>query len=166
MVNYKTIGTRRFHELNPGDIFKALIHDIRPSEVTIRFSGGELYTARSMVLPEARIGEESLFAVKENDFEGRIVLEMVKSDDETKKTNMLTAALANAGIAVTPEMLKLARCLIDNALPVDAQTLNKAALLATRAGDESIESVIKSLREDMRLATVPETKRYTFDMRV
>ena len=166
MANYSVIGTRRFHELNPGDIFKALIHNIRPGEVTIRFSGGELYTARSMVLPEARIGEESLFAVRENDFEGRIVLEMVKSDDDTKKTNMLTAALINADIAVTPEMLNMARSLIDNALPVDAQTLNKAALLTARSADESLENVIKSLREDMPATTIPETKRYTFDMRV
>ena len=79
LSDYKIIGTRRFYEMQAGDVFKATIHDIRPGEVTIRFSGGELYTARSYVLPNARIGEESLFCVQENDFKGRIVLKMVHS---------------------------------------------------------------------------------------
>jgi len=85
--DYKLIGTRRFYELQAGENFKALIHDIRPGEVTIRFVGGELYTARSYVLPNARIGEESLFCVQENDFKGRIVLKMV-SDGNVKKFDM------------------------------------------------------------------------------
>ena len=156
---YKVIGTRRFHELLPGDIFKAVIHDIRPGEVTIRFNEGNLYTARSMVLPEARIGEESLFSVRENDFEGRIILEMVKSDADTKKNNMLTDALANAGLSVTSDMLTLGRNIIDSGLPIDASTLQKATFFANAGRQNSSQanpsSVILLLRENM--PAVPDT---------
>ncbi|MCL1843380.1 MAG: hypothetical protein FWF79_06170 [Defluviitaleaceae bacterium] len=76
--DFKVIGLRRFYELQPGDIFRAIIKDICPGEVTIRFDDGQLYTARTTILPSARIGEDCLFFVKENDFNGRIVLEIVK----------------------------------------------------------------------------------------
>ena len=174
MENLQVVGRRRFFELQAGDMFKAVIQNIRPGEVTIKFSGGELYTARSMVLPEARIGEESLFSVRENDFEGKIVLEMVKYDADTKITNMLTSALKNAGITATDEMLKLARVLIDNELPVDAKTLNKAAFLALNEREkygetnetEIFETVVRMLKLTMPNATVPTPERFTFDMRV
>jgi len=73
----KFIGTRRFYELQPGDVFRAIIQDVRPGEVTIKFNDGETYTARSLVLPGARIGGEGLFVVRENDMNGRIVLGVV-----------------------------------------------------------------------------------------
>lgn len=75
---YKTIGARRFYELQPGDVFRAIIQDVRPGEVLIRFNDGETYLARSLVLPGARIGEDGLFIVKENDMNGKIVLGIVK----------------------------------------------------------------------------------------
>ena len=78
LKDYKVIGTRRFYELQVGDIFKAFILDVRPGEVVIRFNDGQTYTARSLVLPGSRIGGEGLFVVKENDFNGRIVLGIVK----------------------------------------------------------------------------------------
>jgi len=126
---YEVIGLRRFHELRPGDKFKAIIHDIKPGMVTINLGKGEYHTARSLVLPEARIGEESLFAVRENDFEGRIVLEMVKLDSETKRNNMLTEALISADIPPTQELLVLGSKIMDSGLLVDSQTLQKAVYL-------------------------------------
>ncbi|MCL2839623.1 MAG: flagellar hook-length control protein FliK [Defluviitaleaceae bacterium] len=152
MKNLSVVAIRRFHELHPGDIFRAMIHDIRPGEVVIRFSGGELYTARSMVLPDARIGEVSLFSVRENDFEGKIVLEMVKADPDTKKNNMLTDAITNAGLSVTPEMLALGRGIIDRGIPVDAQVLHKVTFFAHASKEAqalNIDSVIFLLGEDM-----------------
>ncbi|MCL2356317.1 MAG: hypothetical protein FWC70_04025 [Defluviitaleaceae bacterium] len=78
-TDYKFVGVRRFYQLQPGDIFRAVIHNIRPGEVVIRLAEGELYVARSLVLPPGHIGDECLFCVKENDFKGRIVLEVVKT---------------------------------------------------------------------------------------
>ena len=143
---YKYAGTKRFYDLRPGDKFKALIHNIRPGEVTIRFATGELYTARSKVLPDARIGEESGFLVKENDYEGRIVLEMMKVDPLTKKTNMLISALENAGLGVTNEMLEIGHAIVDNGIAVDAESLHRAAFFA-HALDGNIEPILFLLRE-------------------
>jgi len=156
--NFEVVGVRRFHQLQPGDKFSALIHDIRPGEVTIDLGGGSLYTARSLVLPEARIGEHSVFAVRENDFEGRIVLEMVKFSHETKKVKMITEALKNARFAVTPENIEVGIALLDNGLPVDAQTLDKVL------GLKPAEAVARL--KDEGAAVVPQTARFTFDMRV
>lgn len=82
MLKYKTIGKRQFHLLKQGEMFAALVKNISPGEVTIKFDSGELYTARTNVQTDARIGEKSVFLVKENDFEGRIVLEILKNDPE------------------------------------------------------------------------------------
>ncbi|MDR0272200.1 MAG: hypothetical protein LBI27_02650 [Clostridiales bacterium] len=166
LYGYKTVAKRRFYELKQGEIFKATIHDIRPNEVTIRLGGGELYTARSYVLPEARIGEESLFCVQENDLEGRIVLKMVKIDSELRKTKMLTEALINAGVAPTDKMLELARAIINNGLPVDTPTLQKAAALT--ADEDSAEDIISFLLKNIPAVqkNVPPPERFSFDMRV
>ena len=150
---YEVVGIRRFNELLPGDKFVAIIHDIQPGKVTIRFKDGQMYTARSLVLPEARIGEESMFAVRENDFEGRIVLEMVKLPPETKMVNMLREALQNAGLVPNPENLAMGKNIIDNGLPVDASTLQKAAFFtyakARGLGQLGAEAVVFLLRENM-----------------
>lgn len=79
LSDYKFIGMRRFYEMQPGDIFRAMIQDIRPGEVVLRLGDGELYTARSLVLPPGHIGDDCLFCVKENDMRGKIVLEIVKT---------------------------------------------------------------------------------------
>ncbi|MCL2203645.1 MAG: hypothetical protein FWB88_06870 [Defluviitaleaceae bacterium] len=125
---YEVIGVRRFHEMRPGDMFKALITDIRPGEVTIRFNDGTSYTARSMVLPDARIGEDNIFLVKENDLNGRIVLEMVKLAPQTKQENMLNEALHNAGLSATQENFAMGQAMLAAGLPVDATTLKNNAL--------------------------------------
>ena len=67
--------------LRAGDMFSAILLDIRPGEMMIQFSGGHTYTAKSFVMPNAHIGDECMFLVKENDLHGRIVLEVVKGDD-------------------------------------------------------------------------------------
>jgi len=164
--DFEVIGARRFHELQPGDKFKAQIHDIKPGEVTINLGKGALYTARSMILPEARIGEASVFAVRENDFEGRIVLEMVKLDPEIKKTNMVKEALQSAKLAITPENIEIGLTLLDNGLPVDTQTLHKAMyFINSKEAAVKPEDVIALLKSDST-AHVPTPQRFTFDMRV
>ena len=83
MKTYRLIDIRKFFRLQAGDRFSAILLDIRPGEMIIRFSGGHTYTARSYVMPNAHIGDECMFLVKENDQSGRIVLEVVKGGDGT-----------------------------------------------------------------------------------
>ena len=107
---YEAIGMRRFHQLQPGDKFKAMIHDIKPGEVTINLGGGALYTARSMILPEARIGEASVFSVRENDFDGRIVLGMDDDLDYLADTLLPLEISETYGTSKQASFVKLKTC--------------------------------------------------------
>ena len=64
--------------LQSGERFSAILLDIRPGEMIIQFALGQTYTARTFVMPNAHIGDECVFLVKENDMNGKIVLEVVK----------------------------------------------------------------------------------------
>ena len=83
MKTYKLIDIGKFFELPAGCFFSAVLHDIRPGEMLIRFSCGRTYAAKSLVMPNAHIGDECLFFVRENDANGRIVLEVAKSKNES-----------------------------------------------------------------------------------
>ena len=78
-------STKNFYTFPPGTCFKALILDIRPGKVTIRLDDDSSFTARSMVLPDAHIGEESYFRVKANNLDGLIQLEMLKDSSDGKR---------------------------------------------------------------------------------
>ena len=79
------VTIKNFFNLNPGDKFTATLLDIRPGEIKIRFYGGGAYKAKTFVLPNAHIGDECIFAVRENDRNGRIVLEIVRDEFGTHK---------------------------------------------------------------------------------
>jgi hypothetical protein len=125
---YDVIGKRRFHELRPGDMFRARIADIRPGYVTLKLDDGATHTARSLVSPDARIGEESVFLVRENDFEGRIVLEFVKLTPQVKQENMLREALDNAGLSSSLENITFGQKMLNAGIPVEATTLQNTTL--------------------------------------
>ena len=144
--NYKTVGKRRFYDLKPGEMFRAVVHDIRPGEVTIRFATGEQHIARTKIQPDARIGEESGFLVKENDFEGRIILEMLKLDTETKKTNMLLEALNSAGLGASESMLEIGRAIVDNNVMANSENLQRASYFAQALGGDT-DTVLLMLKE-------------------
>ena len=87
MINMENSKRRTFYALKPGTRFKALITDIQPGKVTIRIDGGASFTARTRLLPEARIGEESFFVVRENNMRGLIQLEIINPSDEDDNNN-------------------------------------------------------------------------------
>lgn len=120
---------KNFYSLPAGTVFKADILNIQPGRVTIRLDDGGKFTARSMVSPDARIGEESYFRVKVNNLDGLIQLEMIKGTPEERQDNLAQEALSSAGMYSTAENVELARALIENGLPVDPDTLQKAAHL-------------------------------------
>ena len=70
---------KAFAELKKGEGFIARVVDIRPDYVTIQLQDGGVFSFRSLVLPNARIGEDAAFIVKEN-VKGKIQLEMTKAD--------------------------------------------------------------------------------------
>ena len=132
--------------LRPGQQFTATIVDIERNSVTIRFASGETLTARSEILPDARIGDAGIFIVKES-FSGQILLQMMKRDGAAAQTGFIKEALENAELYPSRENTALARELIANGIPVDAQTLQKAAFFLY-AEQLTIKQVVFLLQEN------------------
>lgn len=142
----EVINLKSFGSISPGDKFKAQIADIKPGEITIRLSSGEMFTAKSLILPDARIGDESIFIVKEN-AKGQILLEMSKPDEVIATSNAVKEALKSSGLVNTEENVKLVTELLKNNLPVDSQTLQKAVFFRYAAKDMNIEKALFLIKE-------------------
>ena len=138
-----------FYTSLPGTTFKALIVNISPGRVTIRIDGGSNFTARTLILPDARIGEESYFRVKSNDMQGLIQLEMIKGSPQERQDNIVQEALRSANIHAGEENIELGRALVENNLPVDAETLQKATFFrhAQSESEQSMERTLFLLQE-------------------
>lgn len=144
---------RNLTELSPGDIFKATVTDIKQNQVSIRLFGGGELTAKSLILPEARIGDSALFTVKENN-KGQIILEMIKPNGDALKENIAREALISANLYPNGENMKLAKTLMDNDLPIDANSLQKAAFFHYSAASLSMEKIMFFMKENFPMDAV------------
>ncbi|MDR1689423.1 MAG: flagellar hook-length control protein FliK [Clostridiales bacterium] len=148
-----TYRVRNLTDLLPGDIFKATVTDIKPNQVSIRFlNGGEL-TAKSLVLPEARIGDDTVFQVKENN-RGQMKLEMLKPNGDVLKENIAREALISADIYPNGENIKLAKTLMDNNLPIDSASLSKAVFFHYSAANLPLDKMVFLLKENFPMDSV------------
>ena len=75
---------RKIIALQPGDKFYAIIQDVQPTMIKLLLENGESLSARPQVHPDARIGEQAAFMVKENN-RGHILLELVKTGESEKR---------------------------------------------------------------------------------
>ena len=119
-------NTRNFYSLKAGAKFKATILDIKPSKVTIKLDNGGTFTARTLVLPDARIGEESIFLVKSNT-DGQMLLEMIKVDPSLLQSNAVKEALNHAGMYTGEDNIALGRAMVGENLSLEAHNLQKAS---------------------------------------
>jgi hypothetical protein len=78
------VKVRKIIALQPGDKFYALIQDVQPTMIKLLLENGESLMARSQVYPDARIGEQAAFMVKDNQ-QGKIMLELVKTGESDKR---------------------------------------------------------------------------------
>ena len=78
------VKVRKIIALQPGDKFYATIQDVQPTMIKLLLENGESLSARSQVHPNARIGEQAAFMVKDNQ-RGQILLELVKHGDSEKR---------------------------------------------------------------------------------
>jgi len=147
------VKLKNFNELSPGDIFRALVTDIQPNKVGIRFANGGGLTARSLVLPEARIGEPAFFVVKENT-KGQINLEMLRPQADALKENIAREALISADLYPSAENIKLVKTLMDNNLPIDAPALQKAVYFHYSAANLPIDKIVFLMKENFPMDAV------------
>lgn len=83
-IKERFIKVRKVIALQPGDKFFATIQDVQPTMIKLLLENGENLLARSQVYPDARIGEQAAFLVKENN-RGQILLELIKTGDNEKR---------------------------------------------------------------------------------
>lgn len=143
-----TTNFKSLTELSPGDIFRATVLDIKPDQVSIRLGNGNELTAKSLILPEARIGSDTLFTVKDN-IKGQLILEMVKPNTEMLKGNIAKEALLSAGLGTSSENIGLVKTLMDSNLPIDRPTLQKAAFFNYSQKGITAENLLFLLKENM-----------------
>ncbi len=150
MTNSKPVagGNKSLLDLVKGDCFKALIKDIQPNVVTLRLDSGELLNARSLILPEARIGEEAVFIVKDN-ANGQILLEMQKSQGDGVKDVIIKEALTAAGMDTADENTEVLRTLMSNNLPLDKETVQKAVYFRLTQPDLTDKEIAFLIKEQI-----------------
>lgn len=139
-------------DLPAGSKFKARIMDMQPNRVTIEMSSGDRLTARSHILPAARIGEDVIFQVKEN-LKGQISLEMLKLNDDIP-ANFVKEALQNAQLPMTDDNASMANLLLKEGLPVSADSLQKATYLQHISDSMSAEEIIFLVKEGFQPSEV------------
>lgn len=139
--------TKGLAGLAPGDRFDALVMDIKPGRVTLRLSDGNELTARSLVLPEAHIGDNATFQVKEN-VNGQILLEMVKPDERGAVESIIKEALSAAHMQFTEQNAEIVNMLMKANLPIDAKAIQKAAYFKYAAPELSDKEIIFFVKEN------------------
>ncbi len=136
-------------QLSEGEKFKATILDIKPNQVTIRLGDGTQLTAKALVTPDARISQEMTFSVKEN-MQGQVLLEMVKATSDQTRLGVIKESLQAAGMYPSEENKELVKALMDNGLPIDKNTLEKAAFFKYAKENMTLDKVLFLLKEDFK----------------
>lgn len=123
-------------ELNPGDRFRATIMNVTPNGLTLKLEGGAIIAAKSLVSPDAHIGDTVVFLVTES-FKGQVLLEMIKNGGQGPglagegsgpiSGGVVREALLAADMPLTDQNIQLVLSLADSGLPIDARTLQTAA---------------------------------------
>jgi len=147
------VRLKNFHRLNAGDIFKATVTDIQQNQVSLQLYVGENITAKSLILPDARIGDEAFFAVKDNT-KGQMLLEMLRPNGDALKVNIARDALVSAKIYPNAENMKLALTLMENDLPIDAASLQKAVFFHYSAANLPLDRIVFLMKENFPMDAV------------
>ncbi len=144
---------KNMNSLQSGDKFKATILDIKRNEITIRLSDGNVITAKSLIIPEARIGDIMEFTVQDNK-EGQILLSMFSEEQGNKQQlNSLLNVLVEANIVPSDETINLVKMLMDNNLPVDKATLQNLVQTLKTNPELDMETLVFMLKEDIAITS-------------
>lgn len=140
---------KNINDLQAGDKFKATILDIKRSEVTIRLTDGSTITAKSLIIPDARIGETMEFTVQANK-DGQILLSMFSEEQgKQQQLNTLLKILFSANIMPSEEAIAVVKSLMNNDLPVDKNTIQNILQTLKADPDLDMDTLAFMLKEDI-----------------
>lgn len=134
-------------QFKAGDKFNAVICDIKPDMVSLKLSDDSILNAKSLIIPEARIGQNATFVVKENS-SGQILIEMVKENQSNINFNFAKELLLNADLPVTKENVELINSLLSNNINADKDILQKAAFFKYSDIDMTTDKILFLLKEN------------------
>lgn len=139
---------KKINELVKGDKFMAEIVNIKADTVTLRLNDNSTLEAKSLVLPDAKIGERVIFAVKENN-DGVIKIEFVKDADANIPDNFASGILNKFEIPVNNENRQVIRLMAENNIPLTEENVNKAMFFKYSDVDISSDKLLFLLEENI-----------------
>lgn len=148
----RTASSKNLLSLETGDRFKATVLDIKRNQVTIRLSDGTSLTAKSLVIPDAHIGEEMEFIVQSNK-DGQILINISEQGSEQQQQNLLLNILSSANIMVTEDTLNILKALMDAELPIDKNTIQTLLQQLKTNSEADLKSLIFMLKEDISITS-------------
>ena len=136
LESQQKLVTKNLLDLVSGDRFTAVVRDVKPGMVWLALADGSVLEAKTLAIPDAHIGDEAVFRVKEN-MRGQLLLELVKPANAVGgvSAGVVRDALAAAGMAVTDESVRLVNGLIRHNAPIHADALRNAAFFTFAAPD-------------------------------
>ncbi len=112
--------------LSEGSILKARVVDFMGKELSLRLPDGSLIQAKTSQGTALSIGQNAEFQVLHSDKE-QLLLRLVNSDNANSANSIAGRALSAAGLPVNEENLQLVNTLLENRLPVDADSIRLLA---------------------------------------
>ena len=122
-------------DLVPGQVFSAEILDIQPGVINLKMGEGML-AARTLSSPDARIGDNATFMVRENvpgqgDAPAQITLEFLRGaamgENSQVSASIVKEALSAANMQYTGQNSALIEDLVAHNLPIDHNSVQRAA---------------------------------------
>lgn len=141
---------KKINELVKGDKFMAEIIDIKADTVTLKLNDNSTLQAKSLVLPEAKIGERVIFAVKDNS-DGVVQIEFVKNQDGDVPESFVNGVLNKFEIPVNKENGDIIRLLVNNDVELSQENVDKAMFLKYSDNNISTDKLMFLLEENIPL---------------
>jgi len=115
--------------LGAGEVFRAVIEDIQPNSIELKMKDGSILNARSLTVPDARIGDMANFVVRENNGKGQISLEFLHPQQSTGGVpiSIVKEALSAANMQHTPQNALIIESLVQHNLSIDISAVQRAA---------------------------------------
>ncbi|MDR2183519.1 MAG: flagellar hook-length control protein FliK, partial [Clostridiales bacterium] len=123
-------------DLLPGQVFSAEILDIQPGVIHLKMGEGAPLAARTLSPPDARIGDNATFVVRENvpgqgNAPAQITLEFLRGaaigENARVSASIVKEALAAANMQYTGQNSALIEDLVAHNLPIDHNSVQRAA---------------------------------------
>ena len=115
-------------EMLPGEVFTAEILDIQPGIISLKMGEGIL-NARSLSVPDARIGDRATFVVKDAS-PGHVALEFLRGpggENTQVSASIVKEALSAANMQYTSLNSQLIENLVTHNMPIDPGSVQRAA---------------------------------------